>query len=105
MLENRGLSLKGIVENISFMGNISIRLKAHGKTRAQHVILENRWPPRERREEGAGKHFQTPQSDSVTFPFQGGTERGQKKYPSELLPHVKIAPSLGDKTLVTNPVL
>ena len=54
MLENRGLSLKGNVENISFMGNISIRLKAHGKTRAQHVILENQWSPK-RRERGGGR--------------------------------------------------
>lgn len=54
MLKNRGLSLKGNVENISFMGNISIMLKAYGKTRVQHVILEDQPFPK-RKERGVGR--------------------------------------------------
>ena len=62
-------------------------------------------PPRERKEEtgvGAGKHLKTPQSHSVTLPVQRGAERSQE-YPSEVPPHVKEPPSLGNKTLSTNP--
>lgn len=107
MLENHGLSLKGNVENISSMANISIMLKTYGKTRAQHAILED-WPSPKRKERGdggAGKHLQTPRSDSVTFPVQRRAERSQKEYPSGIPSHVEKPPSLGNKTLSTNPVL
>lgn len=53
MLENSGLSLKGNVENIPSMDNISIMLKTYGKTRAQHAILEN-WASPKRKKRGGG---------------------------------------------------
>lgn len=75
------------------MGNISIMLKAYGKTRAQHVILEDQpFPKRKERVEQAGKQFQTSHSDSVTFP---GRSWGQKKYPSKFSPHVEKALEFG----------
>lgn len=62
-------------------------------------------PPRERKEEGAGKPPPTQHSVSVTLPLWAGAERTQEEHPSEPLPHVKKAPSLGDKSLTAKPVL
>lgn len=93
MLKNRGLSLKGNVENISFMGNISIMLKAYGKTRAQRNFGRSAIPQEKGERSGQENSFKLP--TQIQSLFQEGAERGQKKYPSKFSPHVEKAPEFG----------